>query len=95
MTEVTTIVEITHRLRIAIRHWSSEIDEPVGEVILESSMPFTSIREGERLRIMGLEGFSESRLTDSRVTKVLHSLSSERGHLTHDVTVYAKQDRGP
>jgi hypothetical protein len=67
----------------------------VGTLTLTSEAPFVAIHEGERLRIAGVEGFSESRLTDTRVTEVLHTLSSERGHLMHDTTVYAVQDKGP
>lgn len=59
--EELKIKKITHRLVINVRHWSGS-DSHTDSVAIVSDTPFATIRNGERIRIGGVEGFPESRL---------------------------------
>jgi hypothetical protein len=50
-----------HGLVINDRHWSGG-DSHTDSVAIVSDTPFATIRNGERIRIGGVEGFPESRL---------------------------------
>ncbi|MEH2536566.1 MULTISPECIES: hypothetical protein [unclassified Bradyrhizobium] len=60
-----------------------------------SDTPFATIRNGERIRIGGVEGFPESRLITGVVRKVSHTISGGPLDFTQTVTVDVDQDREP
>lgn len=92
--EELKIKKNTHRLVINVRHWSGS-DSHTDSVAIVSDTPFATIRNGERIRIGGVEGFPESRLITGVVRKVSHTISSGPLDFSQTVTVDVDQDREP
>ncbi len=90
--EELKIRKITHRLVLKVRHWSGS-GSHTDSVAIESDTPFATIHNGERIRIGGIEGFPESRLTTGVVRSVSHIISGGTHDFTHEVTAFVDQDR--
>ena len=78
------IRKITYRLVLNVRHWSGS-GSYADSVAIESDTPFATIHNGKRIRIAGVEGFPESRLTTGVVVCVSH-------HLRRHSRLYARGD---
>jgi len=76
------IRKITYRLVLNVRHWSGS-GSYADSVAIESDTPFATIHNGERIRIAGVEGFPESRLTTGVVRSVSHIISGGANEFTH------------
>ena len=92
--EELKIRKITYRLVLNVRHWSGS-GSYADSVAIESDTPFATIHNGERIRIAGVEGFPESRLTTGVVRSVSHIISGGANDFTHEVTAFVDQDREP
>jgi len=92
--EELKIRKITHRLVLNVRHWSGS-GSYADSVAIESDTPFATIHNGERIRIAGVEGFPESRLTTGVVRSVSHIISGGTHDFMHEVTAFVDQDREP
>ena len=92
--EELKIRKITHRLVLNVRHWSGS-GSYADSVAIESDTPFATIHNGERIRIGGIKGFPESRLTTGVVRSVSHIISGGANDFTHEVTAFVDQDREP
>jgi hypothetical protein len=88
------IRKITYRLVLNVRHWSGS-GSYADSVAIESDTPFATIHNGERIRIAGVEGFPESRLTTGVVRSVSHIISGGTHDFMHEVTAFVDQDREP
>jgi hypothetical protein len=88
------IRKITYRLVLNVRHWSGS-GSYADSVAIESDTPFATIHNGERIRIAGVEGFPESRLTIGVVRSVSHIISGGTHDFMHEVTAFVDQDREP
>ena len=90
------IRKITYRLVLNVRHWSgSGGGSHTDSVAIQSDTPFATIHNGERIRIGGIKGFPESRLTTGVVRSVSHIISGGANDFTHEVTAFVDQDREP
>ena len=92
--EELKIRKITHRLVLNVRHWSGS-GSHTDSVAIESDTPFATIHNGERIRIGGIKGFPESRLTTGVVRSVSHIISGGTHDFMHEVTAFVDQDREP
>jgi len=92
--EELKIRKITHRLVLNVRHWSGS-GSYADSVAIESDTPFATIHNGERIRIGGIKGLPESRLTTGVVRSVSHIISGGANDFTHEVTAFVDQDREP
>jgi len=92
--EELKIRKITHRLVLNVRHWSGS-GSHTDCVAIESDTPFATIHNGERIRIGGIKGLPESRLTTGVVRSVSHIISGGANDFTHEVTAFVDQDRDP